>query len=178
MGLRGSMSKEFWHSGLRFSCQQCSDCCRHAPGFVFLSKLDLKKLILFLKLDFSLFYSKYLKQVDIGTGISLSLIEKPNHDCIFWEAGGCTIYPARPIQCNTYPFWESIIENEEKWKAEATDCPGIETGSLKDRSSIEDSLWRRRRNKPIEIPYEMAREGLDEDSILGGSGVNSNTNDT
>ncbi len=45
---------------------------------------------------------KFVRQV----GDDYSLIEKPGGDCIFWDkVAGCTVYPARPAQCQTWPFW-------------------------------------------------------------------------
>jgi Fe-S-cluster containining protein len=40
--------------------------------------------------------------------------------CVFLdtETNQCTIYPVRPIQCSTYPFWSSIIESEYHWNTE------------------------------------------------------------
>jgi Fe-S-cluster containining protein len=40
--------------------------------------------------------------------------------CIFldMETNHCQIYPVRPIQCSTYPFWTSILESEYHWNTE------------------------------------------------------------
>jgi len=56
-----------------------------------------------------MFALTYCKPVDIGLATTLSLKEKHNHDCIFLESTGCRVYPARPAQCRTYPFWEQKI---------------------------------------------------------------------
>ncbi len=34
---------------------------------------------------------------------------KENGDCVFWD-DGCTIYPERPRQCRTFPFWGETLE--------------------------------------------------------------------
>ena len=41
--------------------------------------------------------------------------------CVFLdpETNFCQIYPVRPIQCSTYPFWSSLLENEYNWNDEA-----------------------------------------------------------
>lgn len=40
--------------------------------------------------------------------------------CVFLdnETNFCKIYPVRPIQCSTYPFWPEIMESEKHWNSE------------------------------------------------------------
>ncbi|HUX21603.1 MAG TPA: YkgJ family cysteine cluster protein, partial [Spirochaetia bacterium] len=38
------MYKPFYQDGLRFECTRCDACCRHEPGYVFLSQTDLRRL--------------------------------------------------------------------------------------------------------------------------------------
>jgi Fe-S-cluster containining protein len=69
------------------------------------------------------FGRRYLRRV----GGALSLIEKPNHDCIFWD-GGCTVYPVRAKQCRTFPFWPENLETPGAWEAVVRQCPGAGEG--------------------------------------------------
>eukprot|EP00613_Pedinella_sp_CCMP2098_P066871 CAMPEP_0171980084 /NCGR_PEP_ID=MMETSP0993-20121228/259757_1 /TAXON_ID=483369 /ORGANISM="non described non described, Strain CCMP2098" /LENGTH=393 /DNA_ID=CAMNT_0012632261 /DNA_START=51 /DNA_END=1232 /DNA_ORIENTATION=- len=40
--------------------------------------------------------------------------------CVFLDPlGKCSIYEVRPLQCRTYPFWPSLLEDAEAWSAEA-----------------------------------------------------------
>jgi Fe-S-cluster containining protein len=57
------------------------------------------------------------------------LKEKANYDCVFWK-DGCTVYDARPLQCKTFPFWQSNLDSAASWKSAAKDCPGIDCGRL------------------------------------------------
>ena len=45
---------------------------------------------------------------------------KETGSCVFLNSssGKCGIYDARPVQCRTYPFWPSLLEDEEAWKDE------------------------------------------------------------
>ncbi len=86
----------------------------------------------YLKLDHDEFGRRFLRRV----GNRLSLIEKPDHECIFWD-DGCSIYPARPRQCRTFPFWPSHLENPDAWNAAATECEGIGDGRLYSCREIE-----------------------------------------
>jgi Fe-S-cluster containining protein len=60
-----------------------------------------------------------------------SLREKSNGDCIFYDhEKGCTIYPVRPRQCRTWPFWESNVLTPEAWRRTCDICPGSGQGEL------------------------------------------------
>ena len=135
---------QFYSEGLRFSCKRCSACCRLDPGFVYLSENDLDKLVLETKMDKANFIKKYCRWC---ADDSLSLLEKPNNDCIFWDSG-CTVYKNRPLQCRTYPFWKNILVSEENWEAAGQDCPGINNGKLNTQAEINEYL-RLRSAQPI-----------------------------
>jgi len=65
----------------------------------------------------------------------LSLKEKLNKDCIFWDSL-CTVYEARPLQCRTFPFWESIVASAKSWEIAASGCPGMNSGNLHSGEAI------------------------------------------
>jgi len=44
--------------------------------------------------------------------------EDDSFACVFLENNQCSIYNARPVQCRTYPFWPSILVDEESWNDE------------------------------------------------------------
>jgi Fe-S-cluster containining protein len=138
------MDEPFYSNGLRFSCQRCSGCCRHDPGFVNLSEEDLGRLIQWAKMGREEFISIYCRWADRGDGYEyLCLKEKKNYDCILWD-GGCIAYEARPFQCSSYPFWPSLLRDEDWWDANARDCPGIGKGDLHRIGEIETALAKRK----------------------------------
>lgn len=163
------MKEPFYSKGLRFSCTACSACCRGGPGYVFLSKDDLKLLTERLKLDYSSFIRRYCTLVKTGVGYSVSLAEKKNYDCIFWLDGRCSIYEYRPVQCSTFPFWDSLLDSKENWEDAGNDCPGIGHGEIRSREYIEECLWKRRAVGIIILDPSVAEnpESIDENSILG-----------
>ena len=60
-----------------------------------------------------------------------TLREKANGDCVFYDRqAGCTVYPVRPSQCRTWPFWESNVATPEAWQATCEACPGSGRGEL------------------------------------------------
>jgi Fe-S-cluster containining protein len=124
------MSECFFAKGLSFSCKQCSHCCRHEPGFVYLSKNDLTNITQSFNLNISEFIHKYCRWVNYYDGTQvLCLKEKDNYDCIFWD-NGCLVYSGRPVQCRTYPFWSFLLESKKSWDDEAKECPGINSGAM------------------------------------------------
>ncbi|MCL2214663.1 MAG: YkgJ family cysteine cluster protein [Treponema sp.] len=138
----------FYASGLDFTCKRCSACCRFDSGFVYLSEKDLAGLVSALKMERSGFIKTYCKWVSDWNGNNvLSLKEKNNKDCILWE-DGCIVYKARPLQCVTFPFWESIVASSKAWAMAASGCPGINTGELHTKNEIEANI-KQRSSEPI-----------------------------
>lgn len=170
------MNDPFYAKGLRFECTACSKCCRHEPGFVFLSSKDILHLMCATGLAFKEFLVKFTRTVDLGTGLAISLLETARFDCIFWN-DGCSVYNARPLQCSTYPFWERIVESRESWMAEAEDCPGMGTGPSLTMELIDDLLARRRKDPPVLVPYGYTLETINENTILGSSRIPANASD-
>ena len=123
------MGDDLWYKdGLRFECLQCGSCCTGFSGTVRVSDEEIAKLAQRLGLPETEFRENYTRIV--GGGI-ISLIEKKNTDCIFFDQKkGCTVYPDRPRQCRTWPFWRSNVHSGERWKREAARCPGMNQGEL------------------------------------------------
>jgi Fe-S-cluster containining protein len=130
----------FYAQGLCFSCTRCSACCRFDPGYVFLSKIDVDILAGFLNMEYNEFINMYCRWINGYNGKArLSLKEKANYDCIFWEKG-CTVYLGRPRQCRTFPFWPEILLSRETWDNAGLSCPGIGKGKWYDCSYIDVQL--------------------------------------
>ena len=130
----------FYTDGLRFSCQRCSRCCRHTPGYVFLSHKDVDRMSGGLGMEPQTFLAQYTREVAIGPMKRVSLREKENIDCIFWEGDGCSVYENRPLQCRSFPFWSSCLSTKESWDGFSAGCPGIGKGELHSRETIEQWL--------------------------------------
>jgi len=130
----------FYKDGLQFKCQGCNYCCSSEPGYVFLSDEDLKKLCKHFSMDEDTFIKTYCRKVSLGFGYRISLLEKENYDCIFLTDKGCSCYDSRPLQCRTYPFWPSIVNNESSWLNEANSCPGINKGEKVSEKQIKKNL--------------------------------------
>jgi len=134
----------FYAQGLRFSCVRCSTCCRFESGFVFLSRKDASLLCDALNVGEKEFTETYCRWIrSEKEAYLLSLKEKSNRDCIFWSAEpreGCVVYNSRPIQCRSFPFWESVLNEKSSWDMTAKSCPGMGSGTLYSQNSIEKWL--------------------------------------
>ena len=156
--LRGQgLEGPFYAKGLRFSCSRCSACCTGAPGHVFLSSSDIKRLSAAFGVGEQTFYERYCRLIDLGDCHAVSLTEKTDNSCEFWGDEGCTVYGARPVQCSSYPFWSTVLASEESWNEEAKSCPGMRNGDLHSRIAIEEALYARRAAGIIRIDRDDAK---------------------
>jgi Fe-S-cluster containining protein len=122
-----SMSEPWYQDGLRFSCTRCGHCCTGEPGFVWVDDKVLAAIATYRGESLEETRSLYTRWTDRGR----TLREKSSGDCVFYDPGaGCTVYPVRPPQCRTWPFWESNVASPEDWKRTCSICPGSGGGEL------------------------------------------------
>ena len=138
------MADEPWYqSGLRFGCRQCGRCCGGDPGYVWVDETEISAMAARLGLNRGFFAANFVRNV----GNRKSLVELPNGDCIFFdrETRGCKVYEERPVQCRTWPFWDSNIDTPGSWKKTAKFCPGCNKGDVYSVAEIEE----KRRHKEL-----------------------------
>src|SRR5258708_5804509 len=112
--------------GLRFTCQPgCIKCCDQ-DGFVYLTEDDLKKAAKFTGMTARAFEKKYVYR----TSRQMRFRKPRKKQCPFLLADGCSIHPAKPTQCRTFPFWPELLERRAAWNRTARGCPGIGKGEL------------------------------------------------
>ena len=125
----------FFDDGIFFNCRQCGCCCTGSPGVVRVNEHEIKRISQYLSLPLAQFKSEYL--IPFGDGFSIR--EDQQCRCLFYE-NGCAIYPVRPSQCKTYPFWVSNMRSHEKWREVMSRCPGIGKGDLFSKGEIIELL--------------------------------------
>lgn len=127
----------WYHEGLRFRCTRCGQCCTGAPGFVWVNKEEVAAIAEFRSEPLEQFEQLYCRP----EGARRSLRERENGDCIFLDKNkGCTIYPVRPRQCRTWPFWESNVATPQAWEHTCQICPGSGQGDLISAEEITQRL--------------------------------------
>jgi len=94
---------------------------------------DISAAARFLRLSEEQFLERYCRRVLFR----ISLLEHPNGDCVFLTPSGCAIYPVRPLQCRTFPFWAHVLSSPTAWEAVKQRCPGVGRGRLYSRAEIE-----------------------------------------
>ncbi|MEZ6056928.1 MAG: YkgJ family cysteine cluster protein [Planctomycetaceae bacterium] len=133
-----------WYAdGLAFECTQCGDCCTGSPGHVWVNDEEIAAIAQYL--GKSVGEIRLLHTHPARGGVSLN--DYANGDCVFLDAKArnCTVYPVRPRQCRTWPFWNSNLEDPKAWKETCRVCPGAGRGQLYTLSEIEE------RSKVIDI---------------------------
>src|SRR3954469_1356725 len=89
----------WYRDGLSFTCTQCGNCCTGAPGYVWMSQVEIARMAEYLKITPQEVVEKYCRK--IGNRISLSerRTAQGNYDCIFLKEDPgtkkrtCTVYP-------------------------------------------------------------------------------------
>jgi len=107
------------------ACESCEGaCCRGESGYIWCKYPEIEKMAEYLDMSLENFAKIYLKKV----GHRYSLVEKrlaeDDYACIFFDTDKkrCSIYPVRPLQCRTFPFWQQFKNSEDEVRRE---CPGI-----------------------------------------------------
>ncbi len=132
--------KDTWYiAGLHFECMQCGRCCSGpGEGYIWVTKPEIQIIADFLKMTIGQLRQKYLKRVGLRTTI---IEHRTTRDCIFLrDSAGqrkCMIYPVRPSQCRSWPFWSSNLTGPDAWNKTAQKCPGINRGRLYTHQEIE-----------------------------------------
>jgi uncharacterized protein len=142
----GEGRKSPWYAeGLKFTCAQCGNCCGGAPGYVWLKRDDIVRIADYLKMTPEQVVEQYCRKV--GGQWSLNEGKGPGSDwdCVFLReekvtkrtAEGdeirmgrryCSIYPVRPLQCRTWPFWRENLTSRKVWDHAAQRCHGMNHG--------------------------------------------------
>ena len=132
---QGEKQKPWYSEGLRFECTQCGACCSGEPGYVWVDEAEIAAMADEMNMSVESFEHKFVRNL----GYDKSLVEYPDGDCILLdpETRKCTVYESRPIQCRTWPFWDSTIRKKKDWKETCLVCPGAGKGKLYTFEQIE-----------------------------------------
>ncbi|MGQ0633649.1 MAG: YkgJ family cysteine cluster protein [Planctomycetaceae bacterium] len=130
------MSEQPWYKdGLQFTCTQCGNCCTGPAGFVWVNDEEIAAIAKFVGKSVEGTLADHARRI----GRKVSLQEFSNGDCTFFDgqARRCTIYPVRPRQCRTWPFWDSNLESPQAWRRVEESCPGAGSGNFFSLQEIE-----------------------------------------
>lgn len=142
---------DLWYKdGLSFTCTQCGNCCTGGPGYVWVSDIEIDRLADHFKLDRETTLKKYCRTIRGRVSLKEKRDVDGQYPCIFLteyrgrdQAGrlvmrrGCSIYPVRPLQCRTWPFWDGNLQDRDAWKQNTKKCPGSDDGKRYSLDEIE-----------------------------------------
>jgi Fe-S-cluster containining protein len=130
-----------WYiGGLAFECVQCGRCCSGpGEGYIWITRPEIELIAEFLNISIGELRRGYLKRV----GVRMTIIEhSKTRDCIFLQQSssrrGCSIYPVRPSQCRSWPFWSENLASISSWTKTGQKCPGINRGKKYSFEQIEE----------------------------------------
>lgn len=143
MGVAPAAAPTWYADGLSFGCTQCGNCCSGPPGYVYVSDAEIAELAAWLGVSAEEFTRRHTHRV----GRRRSLHERDGGDCEFLQRDPsgktrCTVHAARPVQCRTWPFWQSNLESPEAWASAGRTCPGINRGAHHPLPVIQTALQR------------------------------------
>ncbi len=104
-----------------FDCQRTGNCCARPGGVVRVTAADIVALAAHTGLENAAFRARFVAP----SGDRLR--EGLGPGCVFLRDGPhpeCSVYPARPEQCRTWPFWDELRDPATLAAAKRF-CPGI-----------------------------------------------------
>jgi Fe-S-cluster containining protein len=141
------LKKQPWYAdGLNFTCTMCGNCCGGAPGYVWINRDDVVRIAEYLKITPEEMVERHSRKV--GGKWSLKEGKGPgsDYDCVFLReekvtkrtSSGeevklarryCSVYPVRPLQCRTWPFWRENLTSRKAWELSGKRCHGMDHGT-------------------------------------------------
>ena len=106
------------------ACETClGNCCTGESGYIWVTREESKAIAEYLNLSHEAFINDYLLKIRYRFTLK-ELPYKEGFRCLFFDTTKkqCSIYPVRPHQCRTFPFWDYFKENIDEV---VTECPGI-----------------------------------------------------
>src|SRR3546814_747434 len=134
MAMPKAEEKTWYDPGLSFKCTQCGHCCTGPAGVVWFTEEEGDRMAEYLGMTKIDFLREYAAKRYGKWTLKETVHPDRGYDCIFlkWDKrtkkAGCSIYPVRPTQCWTWPFWPSNLESKESWQQAAKTCPGMRKG--------------------------------------------------
>ena len=120
---------------LRFECTRCGACCTSSGDYyVYLSHSEIEKIGDFLAVSRAWFKRRYLQNLPENGWV---LVVNTDKTCVFLDKDKrCRIYPVRPGQCLSYPYWPEVVLRKKDWMSESRRCEGIGRGGIVSKKTI------------------------------------------
>ncbi len=107
------------------ACESCGGkCCIGESAWCWISDDEIATIATYLNLSIEEFCSYAIVRESGKKSLAENELDDGSFACIYFdfEKMGCSIYPVRPEQCRTFPFWEEYTVVKE---GTILNCPGI-----------------------------------------------------
>lgn len=107
------------------ACAACGGaCCVGESGYIWVNFKEIKAISNYLTISIEEFAQKYLKRVKNRYSLQETKTKDDGYACVFFDDKSrlCQIYPVRPKQCVSFPFWEQFKNDIQSLTKE---CPGV-----------------------------------------------------
>ena len=137
------MGDTWYKNGLRFACQRCAACCWDEGEYteVYVGRDDLREMADHLGLIPSEFHRRYVKKSE-----GFEVLRSRGGACVMLRDDRCRVYPVRPRQCRTWPFWAENLKRHVWYGEVRKRCPGVGRGR---RFTVEEIEAIIRRGSPV-----------------------------
>lgn len=103
-----------------FTCEKCGECCK-VDGYVYLKKGEAEKIAQYIAIPVDEFKRKFTD----WRMLQGRVLKQVGTECVFLVDRRCVVYPARPVQCSSFPYWKHVINDSDEWEHLKTFCPGV-----------------------------------------------------
>jgi hypothetical protein len=119
-----------------------------------LTEEDIVRLAGYLKITAVVFERRYVYRTR-----NLRRLRVPRQvQCVFLKSDGCSVHPAKPLQCQTFPFWPELVDDKREWLKTAQWCPGIGKGPLVNIAAARSIAQTMRDADPTHVASDASRQ--------------------
>ncbi|MEA3506783.1 MAG: YkgJ family cysteine cluster protein [Elusimicrobiota bacterium] len=113
-------AEEFKEGNIEFNCCGCGNCCRE-EGHIAVTSSEINAVSAYFSMSKKSFLKKHVEKIN-GRYYFNEEFDEP---CKFLKDGKCLIYPVRPAQCRTFPYWGSFLRNTGRINDLLRFCEGM-----------------------------------------------------
>ena len=119
-----------------------------------MTEADIVRLAGYLKITAVVFERRYVYRTR-----NLRRLRVPRQvQCVFLKSDGCSVHPAKPLQCQTFPFWPELVDDKREWLKTAQWCPGIGKGPLVNIAAARSIAQTMRDADPTHVAGDASRQ--------------------
>ena len=106
------------------ACESCpGNCCIGTSGYTWVSQIEIERISDFMGCAVKALIRDYVRRIGHRFCLKELAISGSLH-CVFFDdqSKKCSIYPVRPAQCRSFPFWDHFKAHVEE---AVNECPGV-----------------------------------------------------